>query len=148
MKLLLENWRTYLTESTQELNKIYDVFKKAHTRESPSRGHPMFKDHMYNHNSSVKSGRGMKDDPVAAHALDRRIKIPEDFYFEEVAGEEGTITEILYWTRQVYPMMGVYITWDNPQKVERNFRSGPNLLRVSDTTNNIRSMIEQGFEIK
>tara|TARA_Y100000310_G_scaffold334151_1_gene413222 strand:+ start:595 stop:1041 length:447 start_codon:yes stop_codon:yes gene_type:complete len=148
MKLLLENWRKYLTESIQELKDAHSLFIKTHTRPTPFEGNIFFKDHMHNRNSSIKTGREVENDPVSPLVVGRRIKIPKDFYLEDVAGEEGTITEIKYWKPlRGNPTMGFYIKWDNPQ-VERNFRTAYGMDRVSETTNDIASMITKGFEIQ
>jgi len=144
VKLLLENWRKYLNESSKELQNIHDLFIKTHTRAPVGRG---FKDHMYNRNSSVKTGREVEGDSLAPLVVGRRVKVPEDFYLKEVAGQEGTIAEIIYWSRRGDPLMGFYIKWDSPQQVERNFRTAYGMDRVSATTNDIGLMIKRGLEI-
>jgi len=150
MKLLLENWREYLAESPQKLKRIHNLFIKAHIRSPIAFGDRIFfKDHMYNSNGSIKDGREVEDDPVAPHVINRRIKIPTDFYLKKVAGEEGTITEIIYWRpRGGNPHMGFRIKWDNyPDMHLMSFMTAYGRERVSDTTHDIVSMIRLGFEI-
>ena len=143
-----------MNESVQELKDIHSRFIEEHVSLPEDRGlsryssSAQFKKHMHHRNGSLKMGVEVEDDPMAPLVIGRRVKIPEEFYYKDVVGEEGTISEIMYWSPlRGEPTMGFRIKWDNPQ-VERSFRTAYGMDRVGDTTNDIQKMIRQGFEIK